>query len=53
MASGLATTDKRARARAFRTTTRLEQNRNVTKRSVPRQRYKPSKARPTSTESPT
>jgi len=53
IASGLAATDKRAIARAFGTTTRLGQDRDVTNRGFPHQRYKPSKPGPTLTESPT
>jgi len=53
IASGLATTDKRAIARAFGTTTRPGRDRDVTNRGFPHQRYKPSKPGPTSTESPT
>ena len=49
--SGLAITDKWAIAKAFGTTTRPETDRDVTNRSFPHQRYKPSKRRPTSTES--
>ena len=51
IASGLATTDKRAIAMAFGTTTRLGRDRDVTNRGFPHQRYKPSKPRPTLTES--
>jgi len=50
---GLATTDKRARARAFGTTTRPGRDRHVTNRGFPHQRYKPGKPGPTLTESPT
>jgi len=53
IASGLATTDKRAIARAFGTTTRLGQDRDVTNRGFPHQRNKPRKPWPTSTKSPT
>jgi len=53
IASGLATADKRAIARAFGTTTRPGQDRDVTNRGFPHQRYKPSKPEPTLTESPT
>ena len=51
--NGLATTDKRAIARAFRTTTRPGRDRDVTNRGFPHQRYKPSELRPTLSESPT
>ena len=53
IANGLATTDKRAIARAFETTTRPGRDRDVTNRGFPHQRYKPSKPGPTLTESPT
>jgi len=53
IASGLATTDKRAIARAFGMTTRLVRDRDVTNRGFPHQRYKPRKPGPTLTESPT
>jgi len=53
IASGLATTDKRAIARAFGTTTRPGRDHDVTNRGFPHQRYKPSKLWPTLTESPT
>jgi len=53
IANGLATTDKRAIARAFGTTTRLGRDRDVTNRGFPHQRYKPSKPGATLTESPT
>ena len=53
IASGLATTDKRAIARAFGSTTRLGRDLDVTNRGFPHQRYKPSKPGPTLTESPT
>jgi len=53
IANGLATTDKRAIARAFGTTTRPGQDRDVTNRGFPHQRYKPSKSGPTLTASPT
>jgi len=53
IANGLATTDQRAIARAFGTTTRPERDRDVTTRGFPHQRYKPSKPGPTLTESPT
>ena len=43
IASRLATTDKRAIARAFGTTTRAGRDRDVTNRSFPHQRYKPSR----------
>jgi len=49
--SGLATTDKRAIARALEKTTRPGQDRDVTNRDFPHQRNKPSKPRSTSTES--
>jgi len=52
LTSGLATTDKRAIARAFGTTTRLGQDCDVTNRGFPHQRYKPRKPGPTLTESP-
>ena len=52
IANTLAKTDKQAIARAFGTTTRPWRDRDVTNRSFPHQRYKPSKPRPTSTESP-
>ena len=51
--NGLATTDKRAIARTFGTTTRPRRDRDVTNRGFPHQRYKPSKPGPTLTESPT
>jgi len=53
IANGLATTDKRAIARAFGTTTRLARDPDVTNRGFPHQRYKPSKPGPTLTKSPT
>jgi len=53
IANGLATTDKRAIASAFGTTTRPGRDRDVTNRGFPHQRYKPSKPGPTLTESPT
>ena len=53
IARGLATTDKRAIARADGTTTRPERDRDVTNRSFTHQRYKPSKPGPTLTECPT
>jgi len=53
IASRLATTDKRAIARAFGTTTRPGRDRDVTNRGFPHQRYKPGKPGPTLTESPT
>jgi len=53
IASGLATTHKQAIERAFGTTTRPGQDRDVTNRGFPHQRYKPSKPGPTLTESPT
>jgi len=53
IANGLATTDKRAIARAFGTTTRLGRDRHVTNRAFPYQSYKPSKPGPTLTESQT
>ena len=53
IASGLATTDKRAIARAFGTPARPGRDRDVTNRGFPHQRYKPRKPRPTLTESPT
>jgi len=53
IASGLATTDKRAIARALGTTTRPGRDRDVTNRAFPHQRHKHSKPGPTSTESPT
>jgi len=52
IASGIATTDQQAIARAFGTTTIPKQDRDITNRGFPHQRYKPSKLRPTSTESP-
>jgi len=51
--NGLATTNKRAIARAFGTTTRPGRDREVTSRGFPHQRYKPSKPGLTSGESPT
>ena len=51
--SELATTNKRAIARAVRTTTILGQDGDVTNRGFLHQRYKPSKPRATLTESPT
>jgi len=53
IANRLATTDKQAIARAFGTTTKLRPDRDDTNRGFPHQRYKPSKPRPTSTESST
>jgi len=53
IANRLATTDKRAIARAFGTRTRPGRDRGVTNRGFPHQRYKPSKPGPTLTESPT
>jgi len=53
IASGLATANKRAIARAFGTTTRPGRDRDVTNGGFPYQRYKPGKSRPTSTERPT
>ena len=53
IANGLATTNKRAIARAFGTTTRTGRDRDVTNRGFPHQRSKPSKPGPTLTESPT
>jgi len=53
IAKGLTTTDKRAIARPFGTTTRPGPDRDVTNRGFPHQRYKPSKSGPTLTESPT
>jgi len=53
IANGLATSDKRAIARAFGTTTRPGRDRDVTNRGFPHQMYKASKPGPTSTESPT
>ena len=51
IASGLATTDKQAIARAFGMTTRPERGHDGTNGGFPHQSYKPSKQRPTSTES--
>ena len=53
IASRLATTDKRAIARAFGTTTRPGPDSDVTNRGFPHQRYKPSKPGTTLPESPT
>jgi len=53
IASGLATTDKRAIARAFGTMTRPARDLDVTNRGFPHLRYKPTKPGPTSTKSPT
>jgi len=53
IASGLATTDKRAIARAFGMTTRPGRDGDVTNRGFPHPRYKLSKLGPTLTESPT
>jgi len=50
--SKLAAADKWAIARAFGTTTKPGQDRHVTNSSFPHQGYKPSKPRPTLTESP-
>jgi len=53
IANRLATADKRAIARALGTRMRPGRDRDVTNRGFPHQRYKPSKPRPTLTESPT
>jgi len=53
MVNGLAAADKRAIARAFGMPTRPGRDGDVTNRGFPHQRDKPSKPRPTSTESPT
>jgi len=50
--SKLAAADKWAIARAFGMTTKPGRDRDVTNRSFPHPRYKPSMPSPTSTESP-
>jgi len=52
MTNTLATTDKQAIGGAFWMTTRVRQERDLSARSFPHQRYKTCKLRPTSTESP-